>query len=88
MITKFEIVKGHREYVYPLKKDTEYCVSGSGTFTVEVLHGGKEVYAVILREDYIQLPKFKEDCQIKLVGRDTMQFTIFLSDESLIPLRG
>jgi hypothetical protein len=81
MITKFEIIKGHREYVWPLKKDTEYCVSGSGVFTLEVLCQGKEIYAVILREDYIQLPKFKEDCQIRLIGRDTMVFTIFMSDE-------
>jgi hypothetical protein len=87
MITKFEIVKGHREYTYPLKKDIEYCVSGSGTFTVEVLHGGKEVYGVVLRENYIQLPKFNEDCQLKVRGRDMMAFTIYLSDAS-IPERG
>lgn len=72
MVTKFEIVKGTREYLHPLKKDTEYCVSGSGTFTVEVLHQGKEVYGVILREDYIQLPKFETECQLRLIGRDTM----------------
>lgn len=83
MITKFEIVKGHREYTYALKKDTDYCLSGSGTFTIEVSHGGKEIYAAILRENYIQLPPFKEDCQLKLVGRDTMQFTIFLSTSAL-----
>ena len=83
MVTKFEIVKGHREYTYPIKKDTEYCVSGSGTFTVEVLYDGKELYAVILREDYIQLPKFTEDCQLRLIGRDTMAFTIYLSDTNI-----
>lgn len=83
MITKFEIVKGHREYTYNLKPNTEYCVSGSGTFTVEVLHKGKEIYALILREDYVKLPLFKEETQIRLIGRDTMAFTIFLSDPSL-----
>lgn len=83
MTTKFEIVKGHREYLHPLKRDTDYWLSGSGVFTVEVLHGGKEVFAVILREDFIQLPRFAEDTQLRLIGRDTMCFTIFLSDNKL-----
>lgn len=80
MTTKFEIVKGTREYTYPLQKNREYWVSGSGTFTVEILQGSKEIFAVILREDFIHLPAFEVDTQIRLIGRDTMAFTIFLSD--------
>jgi len=83
MVTKFEIVKGHREYIHSIKKDTEYCVSGSGTFTVEVLYQSKEVYGVVLKEGYIQLPKFREDCQVRVQGRDMMAFTIYLSDDRL-----
>jgi hypothetical protein len=84
MTRKFEIVKGQREYVIPISADTEYCVSGSGTFTVEILDGGKEVYALMLREDYVQLPKFSKACQMRLIGRDTMAFTIFVSDSRTI----
>lgn len=84
MTRKFEVVKGQREYTIPINADTEYCVSGSGTFTVEILDGGKEVYALILREDYVQLPRFSRQCQMRLVGRDTMAFTIFVSDSRLI----
>ena len=83
MITKFEIVKGHREYTHPIKKDTEYCVSGSATFTVEVLYQGKEIYGVVSNTGYVPLPKFKEDCQIRIKGRDMLAFTIYLSDTNL-----
>ena len=83
MITKCEMAKSQRLWTIPLKKETEYCVSGSGVFTVEVLHQGREVYGLILREDYVQLPKFKEDCQLRLIGRDTMTFTIYVSDDRL-----
>lgn len=83
MIKKYEIGPGHREHVIQLNRDTEYCVSGSGTFTILVTFKHLEVYGVILREDYIQLPKFSEDCTMKLVGRDTMSFLIYVSDSNL-----
>ena len=83
MITKYHIAKGAREYMGRLPKGLAHCVSGSGVFTVEVLHKGEPVYALILREDYVMLPPFQDECQIRLVGRDTMEFTIFVSDERL-----
>jgi len=83
MTRKFAVVKGQREYTVPLSSGVEYCVSGSGTFTLEVLHNGNLVYALILREDYVQLPAFQDNVNLRLVGRDTMEFTIFVSDNRL-----
>lgn len=84
MIRKFDIVKGQREYTVLLTMQMEYCVSGSGVFTVEVLDGDKEVYGLILRDNHIVLPKFSRNCTLRLKAWDLASFTIFVSDHRLI----
>jgi len=66
-----------------LNSGVEYCVSGSGTFTLEVMYNGNVVYALILREDYVQLPAFADNVNLRINGSHTMEFTVFVSDSRL-----
>lgn len=68
----------------PISRDIEYCVSGSGSFTVEVMDGNTGVYGVVVNIGYVKLPKFSKDCQLHLVGRDWSYFTIYVSDSKMI----
>jgi hypothetical protein len=84
MIRKFDIVKGQREYTVPITMNMDYCVSGSGVFTIEVLDGDKEVYGLVLRDNHVVLPKFSKNCQMRLKAWDLASFTIFVSDSRMI----